>query len=324
MNNNLYMSSLLKAFDVLDCFQDDKQELGISDIAVLVGMPVSSVHRLIQSLEYEGMLIQNRENKKYSLGSKLMSMSVKCRTSRSFGRIASKYVDQLGQLTGETVNLSTCSGDRIINVYHAESHFVLRPNFPLYTSYPAYKTGVGRVFLSWMGDPALKWIYENNKDDISMTQEEFLAMLHQARRDGYALDDPQLRNYYNLTNVKLVKHLPLAALELQQVCDGFALVGRGQRREDPGELRDKRILRGGGFCVSLLAEQVADGAAEVLGQKLHSLNGGDSSSSRELSQQIFPCAALGTGYRGLDALYSAIRLYILHKSLYIHYNLTLY
>ena len=189
MNNNLYMSSLLKAFDVLDCFQDDKQELGISDIAVLVGMPVSSVHRLIQSLEYEGMLIQNRENKKYSLGSKLMSMSVKCRTSRSFGRIASKYVDQLGQLTGETVNLSTCSGDRIINVYHAESHFVLRPNFPLYTSYPAYKTGVGRVFLSWMGDPALKWIYENNKDDISMTQEEFLAMLHQARRDGYALDD---------------------------------------------------------------------------------------------------------------------------------------
>ena len=50
MNNNLYMSSLLKAFDVLDCFQDDKQELGISDIAVLVGMPVSSVHRLIQSL----------------------------------------------------------------------------------------------------------------------------------------------------------------------------------------------------------------------------------------------------------------------------------
>ena len=185
----IYMSSLLKAFDVLDCFQDDKQELGISDIAVLVGMPVSSVHRLIQSLEYEGMLIQNRENKKYSLGSKLMAMSVKCRTSRSFGRIASKYVDQLGQLTGETVNLSTCSGDRIINVYHAESHFVLRPNFPLYTSYPAYKTGVGRVFLSWMGDPALKWIYENNKDDISMTQEEFLAMLHQARRDGYALDD---------------------------------------------------------------------------------------------------------------------------------------
>ena len=189
MNNNLYMSSLLKAFDVLDCFQDDKQELGISDIAVLVGMPVSWVHRLIQSLEYEGMLIENRENKKYSLGSKLMAMSVKCRTSRSFGRIASKYVDQLGQLTGETVNLSTCSGDRIINVYHAESHFVLRPNFPLYTSYPAYKTGVGRVFLSWMGDPALKWIYENNKDDISMTQEEFLVMLHQARRDGYALDD---------------------------------------------------------------------------------------------------------------------------------------
>lgn len=63
--------------------------------------------------------------------------------------------------------------------------------------------------------------------------------------DKNTLDDPRLRNYYNLTNVKLVKHLPLAALELQQVCDGFALAGRGQRREDPDELRDERILRGG-------------------------------------------------------------------------------
>lgn len=30
MNQNLYMSTLLKAFDILDCFQNDRQELGIS------------------------------------------------------------------------------------------------------------------------------------------------------------------------------------------------------------------------------------------------------------------------------------------------------
>ena len=64
MNNNLYMSTLLKAFDILDCFTDDIQELGISDISSLVGMPVSSVHRIIQSLEFEGLLVQNRETKK--------------------------------------------------------------------------------------------------------------------------------------------------------------------------------------------------------------------------------------------------------------------
>ena len=53
MNNNLYMSTLLKAFDILDCFDDDQQEIGISDISAKVGLPVSSVHRIIQSLEFK-------------------------------------------------------------------------------------------------------------------------------------------------------------------------------------------------------------------------------------------------------------------------------
>ena len=76
MNNNLYMSTLLKAFDILDCFDDDQQEIGISDISAKVGLPVSSVHRIIQSLEFKGLLSQNQESKKYALGSKMLSYSL--------------------------------------------------------------------------------------------------------------------------------------------------------------------------------------------------------------------------------------------------------
>ncbi len=89
MNQNLYMSTLLKAFDILDCFQNDRQELGISDIAAMVDMPVSSVHRIIQSLEFVGMLTQNRENRKYALGSRLLNLSEKCGQYQQFQQIAS-------------------------------------------------------------------------------------------------------------------------------------------------------------------------------------------------------------------------------------------
>ena len=181
MNQNLYMSTLLKAFDILDCFQNDRQELGISDIAAMVDMPVSSVHRIIQSLEFLGMLTQNRENRKYALGSRLLNLSEKCGQYQQFQQIASRYVDQRGKLTGETVNLSARAGDHITHIYHAESHFVLRPNFPLYAPFPAYSTSVGRVFLSYMSDASIEWIYENNKEEIGTSVDEFLAMLHQAR-----------------------------------------------------------------------------------------------------------------------------------------------
>lgn len=189
MNNNLYMSTLLKAFDILDCFDDDRQEIGISDISAKVGLPVSSVHRIIQSLEFEGLLSQNQESKKYALGSKMLSYSRKCSQYQRYQEIAAKYVDELCRITEENVNLATCSGDQITNVYTAETHFVLRPNFPLHCPFPAYCTGVGRVFLSHMSEAAQKWVYENNADDLGMAQDEFLAMLRKARHDGYALDD---------------------------------------------------------------------------------------------------------------------------------------
>lgn len=38
MNNNLYMSTLLKAFDILDCFDDDRQNRHF-EIAAAVGLP---------------------------------------------------------------------------------------------------------------------------------------------------------------------------------------------------------------------------------------------------------------------------------------------
>ena len=40
-----------------------------------------------------------------------------------------------------------------------------------------------------MCEAAQKWVYENSADAIGMPQEEFLAMLRKARKDGYALDD---------------------------------------------------------------------------------------------------------------------------------------
>ena len=39
MNNNLYMSKLSKVFDIPDCFDDDRQEIGTSDSSAKVGLP---------------------------------------------------------------------------------------------------------------------------------------------------------------------------------------------------------------------------------------------------------------------------------------------
>lgn len=197
MANHQFATTLLKAFDILDCFTTGEEELGISEIAAQVGLPPSSVHRLIQSLEFEGLLFQNQENKKYYLGTKFFTYAGKGGRFQHYQKLAAKYVDELAGITKETTNLAICSGDHIFNIYKKDSPFILRPNFALNAPYPAHCTGVGRVFLSQMTDASIKWVYENNAGQIQQSLPDFLDMLHQVRKNGWALDDkafsPDLR-----------------------------------------------------------------------------------------------------------------------------------
>lgn len=189
MVNNLYTLTLLKAFDILNCFENDTQEIGIKEIADQIGMPQSSVYRIIQSLEFVGLIFQNRETKKYRTGVKLIELSRKCNCLDSQLNIVKKYMEELGKETQETVNLAIASCDKIVYIHKVESPHVLRPNFVLNKVYSACTTGLGKVLLAELSEPSLQWVYQNNPKELTMPFDEFLNMIRQVRADGYAYDD---------------------------------------------------------------------------------------------------------------------------------------
>ena len=154
-------------------------------------MPVSSVHRLIQSLEYEGLLVQNRETRRYRLGPAFLMYSKKCVSYTEYEKAVVPFADRLGALMGETINVSVYSSGQICHVHTYSPHHVLRPNFPLNTPFPACSTSVGRVFLSRMSKDAVRWVYENADVKPDMSFEEFTDMLSHFRSQGYALDDEE-------------------------------------------------------------------------------------------------------------------------------------
>lgn len=189
MANNLFTLTLLKAFSILDCFEDDRQEIGIKEIANMIDMPQSSVYRIIQSLEFVGLIFQNRETKKYRIGIKLAELSGKCQQLDEYLRIASGFMRQLAAQTGETINLAAANCDKIIYLHKIESHHVLRPNFLLNTCYPAHSTALGRVLLAELSAPALRWVYDSNEQEMGMPFPEFQKLIRQVKQDGFAYDD---------------------------------------------------------------------------------------------------------------------------------------
>jgi len=189
MVNNLYTLTLLKAFDILGCFENDAQEVGIKEIANQIGMPQSSVYRIIQSLEFVGLIFQDRETKKYRIGTKLIELSRKCDSLNRYFNIATHHMELLGQETHETVNLAVSSCDKIVYIHKVESPHVLRPNFVLNASYSSCTTALGKVLLAELSEMSLQWVYENNTADIQVPFPEFLSEIRQVKRDGFAYDD---------------------------------------------------------------------------------------------------------------------------------------
>lgn len=187
--NGLFSTSLMKAFDILECFKKDSREMGISEIASRVSLPVSSVHRIIQSLEFEGLLMQNPKTRKYRLGTKILSISYKCDLFDRQVKTATEYVEQLGRVTGETASLAIGTRDSTIHIFRTKCPHALHPTFPLNVPFPSYCTAVGRIFLSEMDVSAQKWIYKKDREEIGLSEEEFLNLLRDAKANGYALDD---------------------------------------------------------------------------------------------------------------------------------------
>ena len=189
MVNNLYTLTLLKAFDILNCFENDTQEIGIKEIADQIGMPQSSVYRIIQSLEFIGLIFQNRENKKYRAGTKLLELSRKCGCLEGYCTAAKKSMEALALETKETVNLAILSCDKIVYIHKVESPHVLRPNFVLNAAYSACTTALGKVLLAEHSDQSLEWVYQNNTQEIQVPFADFLTELKQVKQDGFAYDD---------------------------------------------------------------------------------------------------------------------------------------
>lgn len=187
--NSSYSSTLLKAFDLLDCFTKDKLEMGIKEIADNMHMPQSSVYRIIQSLAFSGLVYQNRENKKYRIGPKMTAYAEKCTLLETYKDICYKYMLKIAGETDETVNLGLLDRDRIIYARRITCKHVLRPDFALAESYPAYKTGLGLALIADLNHTAIRWIYDKNASDINLTFDDFLSIINNVRKNGYAFDD---------------------------------------------------------------------------------------------------------------------------------------
>jgi DNA-binding IclR family transcriptional regulator len=176
--------SVERVLALLTSFDESRTELGVSEMASLLGVHKSTASRLAASLERAGMLA--RHGRRYRLGLEVIRLGTLALSS--FDLIASMQaaMDKLSKHTGETINLAVPAGADILNVAEVSSSFILsctggwigRRTTP-------HAVANGKVLLAYGAIPVPRELKRYTERTIT-SREALQSELELVRRNGYA------------------------------------------------------------------------------------------------------------------------------------------
>ena len=189
-------TALEKSLQTIDLLSRHPQGLSLAEMADRLEFPKSTVHRILKTFIAYGYVSQNREDRKYSLGFRFLSMGSIILNNLDVRRAAGKYLRKLHQQCNETVHLSVLRRGRVCYIDKIQKQTGL--SLATYTGFTTepHATGSGKILLSELPPHEIKSIYmqkplkKYNSGTIS-DMAQLLKELHNVRRQGYAIDNQE-------------------------------------------------------------------------------------------------------------------------------------
>jgi IclR family acetate operon transcriptional repressor len=182
------VQSIARAFDVLASLAEGPR--GVTEVAARVGLPKSTVARMLGALALEGAVEQIPGDTRYRLGPRLGALAAGVRPTRRLVSIAHPYLVELARQTGEATGLSVPEGPTMHYVDQVESPNPVQVRDWTGTRIPMHAVSSGQVFLAHFPPPAMSRFLatplERFTEHTIIGASGLLARLREVRRDGYS------------------------------------------------------------------------------------------------------------------------------------------
>lgn len=185
-----------RALQLIEVFARSRSPYSITDLAEEVSLPVSTVHRLVQSLLSLGYLTQHTQSKRYGVGRGIAELSRAMLLKHEYSQNAGPHLQRLVDETGETANLATLYGASAMYLNQVESPQMMKVSNAIGSLIPLHGTAVGKVFLAdfsrqvlddTLRHAGLEPFTVNTVTSRTLLDEE----LQRIRNNGYAVDDEE-------------------------------------------------------------------------------------------------------------------------------------
>ena len=186
------MSELLtRAVQVLDFLSRAESDLTIRELACRVGLPKSTVQRLLHGLVDTQMVVQDADTRRYRLGPRTLALGMAYQRRIDLRVVALPRMTWLRDRSGETVGLSIGVGEEVMHVDQVESTADLRRTFELGRPYPLWSGAPSRLVLAAMPDEDVEALARKRLPGgvvpaNPLEPDDLVAAVRRAREDGYA------------------------------------------------------------------------------------------------------------------------------------------
>lgn len=194
------VQTVMKALELLNHLAKNTGNLGagVSELSDALGIGKSTVHRLLDTLQYYGYIEKSEETNRYRLGWELYKVGLSVPAQNQLFNIDRTHLLELGKKLNETIDYGTIKGKETIIISKMEYTSNGMNNSVSPGEYESiHATALGKVMISEMSEEEIYKLFEDKEELPAYTPHTILTvseLIHEAekvKKQGYGVNDEE-------------------------------------------------------------------------------------------------------------------------------------
>lgn len=190
------LSALEKSMLVIEAIVDHPQPVSLPELTLRLGMPRQTIHRLLQQLTENRLIVRDASRDRYAVGPRLSHLAFATLRSRNQTAPVRAILSALVDETGETCNVGALDGWDFVYLERIECEWSLRVHLVAGSRVRAHSTSGGKVMLAYLDPGVRKTLLQSRKlesftpntiTNVSKLEQHLASV----RELGYALNDKE-------------------------------------------------------------------------------------------------------------------------------------
>lgn len=189
------VTAVQRAFEVIDVLRD-AGTVRINDVSEALGIPTSTAHVHLKTLESVGYVIQDDDG--YRLGLRFLRDGAVVREELNVYSTAKSEIDALAETSGEVANLGVEENGQRVIVCQSEGSEAVYDNALIGEYTNMHWTALGKAILAELPEKSVQAIVDRYglpaaTENTIDTTESLFGELETIREQGFALEDEERR-----------------------------------------------------------------------------------------------------------------------------------